>query len=118
MAATVTRVKRRSTTWEAGTVSRWDDLKKVKDAAKAKLDETDFAKLAGDAVVGASNLASGAESVAQRSGLTNKEGEISKLKVAKAAIRPHKTARTILGATADEVQARRGVVDADGPVTD
>jgi hypothetical protein len=94
-------------------MSRWDELKKVKDTAKAKLDEADLKKLAGDAVIGASNVADGAESVARRSGLTKKNGEISKLRVAKAAVQPRKTARTLLGATADEVRARREATPAD-----
>ena len=59
-------------------MSRWDELKKLKDAAKSRLDETDFSKLAGDAVLGAQGLAEGAEAVAQRSGLTNKKGEVMK----------------------------------------
>lgn len=88
-------------------MSRWDDIKKMKDAAKAKIDETDFGKVAGDAVLGASNLVDGAESVAQRSGLTKKNGEISKFKVAKAAVQPGKTARKLFDATTEEVRSRR-----------
>lgn len=94
-------------------MSRWDELKKLKDAAKSRLDETDFSKLAGDAVLGAQGLAEGAEAVAQRSGLTNKKGEVSKIKVAKAAVRPTKTAKRLFDATADEVRARRE--SSDGP---
>jgi hypothetical protein len=88
-------------------VSRWDYIKRTKDAAKAKIDETDFGKVAGDAVLGASNLVDGVESVAQRSGLTKKNGEISKFKAAKAAVQPRKTARRLFDATADDVRARR-----------
>lgn len=88
-------------------MSRWDEVKKLKDAAKSKLDETDFSRLAGDAVMGAQGLVEGAETVAQRSGLTNKKGEVSKIKVAKAAVRPTKTAKRLFDATADEVRARR-----------
>ena len=94
-------------------MSRWDDIKKLKDAAKTKIDDADFAKLAGDAVLGAQNLAEGAEAVASRSGLTKKNGEISKVKVAKAAATPRKTARKLFAATAEEVRARRE--GSDGP---
>lgn len=88
-------------------MSRWDELKKLKDAAKTKIDETDFSKLAGDAVLNAQSVAEGAGAVAERSGLTKKNGEISKFKVAKAAVRPSKTAKQLFAATADEVRARR-----------
>ena len=88
-------------------MSRWDDVKKLKEAAKSKIDETDFSKLAGDAVLGAQGLAEGAGAVAERSGLTKKNGELSKFKVAKAAVRPSKTAKRLFAATADEVRARR-----------
>ena len=88
-------------------MSRWDELKKLKDTAKAKVAETDISKLAGDAVTNASSFVEGAEAVAERSGLTKKNGEISKFKVAKAAVQPRKTARKLLDATAEEVRARR-----------
>ena len=90
-------------------MSRWDDIKKLKDAATAKIEETDFAKLAGDAVLGASNIVEGAEAVAQRSGMTKKNGAISKLKVAKVVLQPRKTTRKVFDATADEIRSRREV---------
>ena len=101
-------------------MGRWDDIKKLKeaakDAAKVKIEEADFSKLAGDAVLGASNLVEGAENVAQRSGLTKKNGEVSKLKMAKATIQPRKTARKLFDATADEVRSRRdGAADGSAP---
>jgi hypothetical protein len=96
-------------------VSRWDDVKRIKDTAKAKIDEMDFAKLASDAVVGASALADGAESVAKRSGLTKQNGEISKFKVAKAVVRPHKSVRKVIDATAEEVQTRRDASASEPP---
>ena len=99
-------------------MSRWDDVKRLKDAAKAKLDEADLGKLAGNAVIGAQNLADGAEAVAGRSGLTKKNGELSKLKVARAAVQPRKTARKLLSATADEVRDRRGAGNASESESD
>ena len=87
-------------------MGRLDDLKRMKATAADKLASADLARRAGDAVTGASSLIDGAESVAERSGLTNKKGEISKLKVAKAAATPGKTTRKVLGALAEEVQAR------------
>jgi len=88
-------------------MGRLDDLKKLKSTAADKLASADLARRAGDAVTGASAVIDSAESVAERSGLTNKKGEISKLKVAKAAVTPAKTTRKVLGALAEEVQARR-----------
>lgn len=88
-------------------MTRWDDVKKLKDVAKQKIDETDLTRLAGDALLGAQSAAEGADAIAQRSGLTKKNGEISKLKVARAAARPRKTAKIIASAAADEVRSRR-----------
>jgi hypothetical protein len=92
-------------------MGRLDDLKRLKDAAAAQLiDEglaSNVSKAAGDLVVGASAVVAGAEAVAERSGLTKRNGQISKFKVAKAALRPAETAKTLLDAVADEVQARR-----------
>ena len=92
-------------------MSRFDDLKRLKDAAadqlkSGELKET-LSKAAGDAIVGTSSALEGAETVAQRSGLTNKKGEVSKIKVAKTLLHPTKSARTILGATAAEIEDRR-----------
>jgi hypothetical protein len=88
-------------------MSRWDDVKKMKNAAKVKVTETDLASLAGGAVLGAQGVIEGAESVAKRAGLTKKNGEMSKVKLAKAAVRPRTTAKRLLDATADEISARR-----------
>jgi hypothetical protein len=96
-------------------VGRRDDLRRLKDAASAKIADADLAGLAGDAVVGAADLVEGAEAVAKRSGLTNKKGEISKLRVAKAAVRPRSMARKVFDATADEIRERRQSTEGDQP---
>ncbi|GAA1834478.1 hypothetical protein [Microlunatus capsulatus] len=85
----------------------WNKIKKVKSAVSQKLDETDLAKTAADAVLGASDLINGAEAVAERSGLTKRDGSLSKIKIARAATRPKDTARKLLDATAEEIRARR-----------
>lgn len=96
-------------------MGRMDDLKKVKDGVAAKLAQANLGKVAGDAVVSASEFLDGVESVAKRSGLTDKEGKISKRKVAWAVVaRRKRTARALLRATSEELQARRGNDDA-GP---
>jgi hypothetical protein len=89
-------------------VGRLDNLRKLKGAATEKVGELDLGKVAGDAVVGLSAAVDGAEAVAKRSGLTKKNGDVSKVKVARAVLRPRKTARTVLGAASDEILARRG----------
>jgi len=91
-------------------MGKFDDLKKLRHAVVDKLATGEVAdklkSTAVDAVTGAAGVVESVEAVAERSGLTNKEGEISKLKVAKAAFRPAKTARTLLDATAEELRAR------------
>ena len=47
-------------------MSRWDDVKKLKEAAKSKIDETDFSKLAGDAVLVKGSLVAGLQELAER----------------------------------------------------
>jgi hypothetical protein len=75
-------------------VGRLEDFKKLKEAAAGKLAEENLTfnlgKAAGDAVVGVSGLIQGAEAVADRSGFINKNGDLSKLKLATAALRPGK----------------------------
>ncbi len=92
-------------------MGRFDELKRLKDATTAKLaDENlrpNLAQAAGEALLGAASVIEVAEAVAERSGLTKKNGDISKVKVARAALQPTKTAKTLLGAAAEEVQARR-----------
>lgn len=92
-------------------MGRLDDLKKLKAAAASKLTDDNgrptLGKAAGDVVVGAAGFVDGVDSVAARSGLTNKNGDISALKVARAAFRPTNSAKTVLSATADEIQSRR-----------
>ncbi len=88
-------------------MSKWDEVRRYKATASAKLQDTDLAELAADAVVGAAGLLQGAEDVARRSGLTSRDGSISKLKVARAAMSPAATGRKLLIATSEEIQERR-----------
>jgi|SRR3954453_6649161 hypothetical protein len=94
-------------------MGRLDDLRKLKDATAAKVTDeglrSKLAKSAGDVVSGASGVIEGAEAIAERSGLTGKDGSISKVRLAKSALRPTKTAKTLLGAAADEIRVRRHV---------
>jgi hypothetical protein len=94
-----------------------DRLKKIKEAAEARLKDESIRKGLADAVTGAASALEGAEAVAQRSGLTKRSGEVSKFKVAKAALKPGKTARTLLQATAEEIRDRR-TTDASSPEAD
>ena len=80
-------------------------FKKLKDAAADG--RAGLAAAASAAVGSASGAIEAAEAVAERSGLTKKNGEISKVRVARAALRPTKTAKTVLQASADELEARR-----------
>lgn len=98
---------------------RWiDDLKRLEDAATERLGDdvltATVGKAGGGAVVGASSGLDSAEFVAERSGLTNKKGEVSKIKVAKTLFRPTKAAHTILDTAAAEIEDRRA---ASGKVT-
>lgn len=92
-------------------MGRMDDLKRLKDAATERLSDGELtdtvSKAVGGAVVGASSALDSVESVAKRSGLTNKKGDVSKIKVAKTLLRPTKAARTILDAAAAEIEDRR-----------
>lgn len=80
--------------------------KALKDVA-AHWDRSDMGDLAGDAVVSAAGFLEGAEAVARRTGLTKRDGTISKVKLARAALKPVATGRKLLTEAADEVQQRR-----------
>lgn len=77
-------------------MARLDDVKSV------------IAKTTGTAVTRASDGIEAAESVARRAGLAKRNGEISKVKVARRVLlRPAGTARALLDATAAEIRSRK-----------
>lgn len=88
-------------------MSKWDDVKQLKATAAARLEKADLGELAGDAVVGAAAILKGAEGVARRSGLTKRDGSISKFKVGRAAMSPAATGRKIVTAASEEIQESR-----------
>lgn len=92
-------------------MSQFNDVKRLKEAAASKFQEghvaSRVAHLAGDAVVKVSSAVDGAESVAKRAGLTNRKGDVSKIKIAKQLARPTRSAKLLLSATAEELQKGR-----------
>jgi hypothetical protein len=99
-------------------MGRLDDLRQLKNSAMSKAHDADLAARAAhvtsELVVKAADAMDGAEAVAQRAGLTKRNGDVSKRKVARAAFTPTKTARTHRTATSEEIKSRRGTE----PVTD
>lgn len=99
-------------------MSRWDNVKGLKQTATDRLQNAPLSEMVADAVVAAADVIDGAEAVAQRSGLTKRDGSVSKLKVARAALTPAATGRKLLGAAADEVQHRRQSSGSEQPHTE
>jgi hypothetical protein len=92
-------------------MGRMDDLRRLSEAAKRTVGDPELTdrmrKAAGDAVTAASSAVAGAESVARRSGMTTRSGRISKFKMARSALTPAQTARTVLDAAAEEIREHR-----------
>ena len=89
-----------------------DDVRRLKNLASAGLSGPELqlgvARTAGDAVTAAARALDGLEAVARRSGMTTRKGKVSKAKVAKALVKPMRSARTVLDAAAAEINDRRG----------
>ena len=97
-------------------MERMDNVRRFKDVTSAKLTDPELGsqvrKVAGDAVVKASETLNAVESIAQRSGMASKDGKVSKRRVLGAALRPRKRVRQVLDATADVIREGR---NEDGP---
>lgn len=87
---------------------RLDRFKQLADTTTGKLQGPALESAAEQVVVKTSQALDTAQSIARRAGLTKRNGEFSKVRAArKVLLAPGKTARSLLDATAQEIQSRR-----------